>query len=377
MSYSVGGLGIVSGTIFHPAQGAWTATLEINSDVALGGAQTIELPGLELKGYVVGGGVSVLRQHIRMVGGAGGLGKVVEGQAFNRATVRTVATYVLVQQAGETLASDSDAAVLDRQLEHYTVLSESAGKALEHLCESIATTWYVKPDGSIRIGAPSWETVEPDHVLVAEDLLGGSMTVATTEDTMQPGTSFLGKRVAAVEHVLSGAPAQARTVVRWGASRHPFDEDLRDLVRHHQAHTLPVYDAQVVTQNSDGTLDLKPTSSAVGPGWQRVPLYTAPFTFRVSPGARCAVEFFDNDRTRPFVRSFAAGTFLEVEIAGQKVAVKAPNVDVGNAGAAVTLAGGTKPVVRVGDSPTGQSTPPGGGAVTGVLAVAVPSTVKA
>lgn len=378
MSYSLGDFGIVTGTLNWPAQGAWSAEVEINTDQPLGGAQTLRLPGVDLTGYIVGGGVSVLRQHLRLVGGKGGLGRSVAGQHFNSTTVRTVVEY-LVGQAGETLATDSDAAILSSRIDHWHHTTESAGAGLDRLCAHLGTAWTIKPDGTLRIGQPTWSAYEPDHVLLGEDLVAGTLTLAGGEDTPRPGTSFLGKRVAAVEVQIK--PGAARIYVRWGAEEHPFDEALRAAVQHHQIRTLPIYEGRVVTANADGTLDVEPVRAReeVGPGWQKVPLYlVGTATVKVQPGALCLVEFRDNRRDLPFVRSFLSGTFSEIsETASSKIDSKAPTMNLGENMAAMVLAGSAKPVVRIGDV-LAVGLVSNGFPVTGTIAIApVISTVKA
>lgn len=138
---------------------------------------------------------------------------------------------------------------------------------------------------------------------------------------------------------------------------HSFDEVLAALVRHMQHKTAPLVEATVTSQAADGSLELEvPEALGLGPGLQAVPLALAPgvSAVKVAPGARCLLEFIDDGPgfpPRPVVRQFLAATYIEVTLAAtSKVAVQAPAVDVGNAGAAVKLAGGSRPVVRAGDT---------------------------
>lgn len=384
MSYTVGNRGILSGTIQHPMRGTWNADLEIASAEPLTGAQTLRLPGLELVGYVEPdqSGVTALRQKIRMVGGKGGLSKAVAGQHFNSTTVRTVVEYLL-RGAGEALASDSDSGILSTRIDHWQHTTETAARGLDDLIDHLGSYWYVKPDGTVRIGEPAWAVTLPEYVILDEDKQTGTWTISTLTETLIPGVTFLDKRVRAVEHMIEeGGPA--RTEVRWNGDDLPLDEDWEDLVQRYQLRTLPSYAARVVTVNGDGTLDLEPVRQKVrdevGPGWKKVPLYlVGAATVKVQPGALCLVEFEDNDRSAPFVRSFKSGTFSEIsETATSKIESKAPTMNLGENNAAMTLAGSSKPVLRVGDPVAGLTSAAAGSPVTGTYGTTPPtSTVKA
>lgn len=139
---------------------------------------------------------------------------------------------------------------------------------------------------------------------------------------------------------------------------HPFDEQLKALIRHHQIRTRPVVEARVVGQNADGTLELETAPElGLGEGLSGVPLALAPgiASVKLAAGARALLEFIDdgpNNPERPIVRAFLEVEYLEVRLAATaKVAMVAPAVDVGDNGATVRLAGGNKPVIRAGDVP--------------------------
>lgn len=343
-----GGAGIVRGSIFHPARGAWVADIEVNTDAAITGTQTLSLPGLDLVGTVVEGGVVGVRQKMRVVAGRGGLGKDVKGQPFNRAQVRTVVNYLL-GQVGETLDAQSDAAVLGQQLAHWTHRTGSCGRGLDLLMDAIGSTWYVTPAGAIHIGDRAWLDSTVEAAILSEDQREQLRVVSALEGTVQPGTTFEGDRVTSVEHIVNGNGA--RSIVRWGGEGNAFDDALGDLVRHHQERTLPLYGAEVVVQHSDGSLDLKPTHDEVGPGWQRVPLYlVGTATVKVQPGARCVVEFLDNDPQQPFVRSFLSGTFLEQSTSATTLKLGGTTIEIGKDATAVKLGNGAKPVASQGDT---------------------------
>ena len=210
--FELAGHGLAMARIHHPVAGAWTAELEVLTETPLSGLVALTLPGLTLQGTVVEGGVSYGRQRLRLVGGRGGLGKVVEGQGFYKADLQTVVQYLL-GRVGERPAGDSDVGVLARVLDHWHHLRGTAGRGLNEVCAHVGTSWATTAAGEIRIGLPTWSRTSPDHVLLQEDMPGRCWLVATTDATVLPGTTFNGKRVVAVDHDIDAASWRSR--VRW------------------------------------------------------------------------------------------------------------------------------------------------------------------
>jgi hypothetical protein len=212
MSFTITGAGIITAKVVRPALGAWTADVEVDSTKAITGTVRLELPGVSLTGTVMEGGVSYLRQHLRLVGGRGGLGKSVSGQHFFKGTTRTVVDHTLAE-AGEQLAQDSDAGIMNQTLDHWQRLKGTAGRELSRLTDHLSTGWSVKPDGSVRIGLPLWTMSSVEVDLLGEDLVNRSWVLACNGDVPSPGTTVRGKRVVSVEHTVTGTAL--RSTVRW------------------------------------------------------------------------------------------------------------------------------------------------------------------
>lgn len=152
----------------------------------------------------------------------------------------------------------------------------------------------------------------------------------------------------------------------------PFDLLLAALVRHlRPLGGVTAWDCEVVVAHLDGTVDLKPAAVELGAGLQAVPVaLQGACAVQLNVGARVKLEFLDGDRGKPVVTQVISGTFAKVTIAG-------PVIEIGDTGAAITLAGSAQPVVRVGDTLAAGLTCPSG-PVSGKLAIAPPvSTVKA
>lgn len=104
------------------------------------------------------------------------------------------------------------------------------------------------------------------------------------------------------------------------------------------------YPAQVVGQNADGSLELKPLHKRLG-GLSRVPIrYGVPgVRAKVRQGSLVLVGFEAGDERYPFATDFASDAIDELTItASAKVIVKAPQIFLGDEE-------GAQPLARVGD----------------------------
>jgi hypothetical protein len=121
---------------------------------------------------------------------------------------------------------------------------------------------------------------------------------------------------------------------------------------------LALYPARVVSQQDDGSLDVKPDDTRWGPGLSRVPIrHGLPgVNVRVRQGARVLVGFEGGDITRPFASLWEPGSLDTLTIeASVKLLLKAPSV------VAAEVEGNARPVARLGDlvKVTGISGAPG------------------
>ena len=198
--WQLGGKGLINGRFKVHLQGAPVGTFEIDSpEEALSGQVDLELPGTTFKVAVIAGGPSEGTNRVRVVGGAGGLRTVLEAQHYYQATVRMVVDAGL-QAGGERLSLLSDQGALNQTIRDFMRFNESLGLLLDAVARTTGLLWRVQADGTVLLASPTWETVEPEHALLREDPAELTMLISSEDGLVQPGTTFLGKRVLAVEH---------------------------------------------------------------------------------------------------------------------------------------------------------------------------------
>lgn len=382
MSWILNRSSVIMGTLHHPAERNWSAQVQVIDEVQVGTC-TLQLPGLTLTGTIVEAGTFGGRTTAEIVGGAGKLAEIIDGQHFRQATGRAIAD-VLLQAAGEQLDPASSATGLASVLQHWAYLTGPAGVALDRLCFALGCSWWMTAEGLVHLGELAYDTADPEGALVLDvhaDMR--RLDVALEQAALLPRTSYSAPapagtvQITAVDHAIT---PQAWRAHAWytAAAAHPFDGQLAELVQHFQLRTIPPLDAQVVSQGGDGSLVLRLSISeqqakvwGIPNGLQDVPLaLLGGLALKLAPEARVRLDFLDNDVQKP-IASYLSGTILEASLSAQaKVALSA---------AAVDLADALKPVVRVGDVlAAGLSTPAGGGAVSGTIAIAPPvSKVKA
>lgn len=116
----------------------------------------------------------------------------------------------------------------------------------------------------------------------------------------------------------------------------PFDERtlgaFRDLVRHFAPlESLAEYPCKVVSQNDDGTFEVRPDDARIPP-LSKVPArHGAPGEkVTLAGGARALLGFEGGDETKPYVTAWEAGEVEERELSATKVTkIKSAVVELG------------------------------------------------
>lgn len=200
-----GGYDVIDGSIRMPSLGAWFAPLRLDTATAPSGSVKIVADGgFTLTGFVAVAGIHHDIAYVNIVGGAGGLGKIMTPRAYQNAQLRDP-LQAIMSMSGESLSSTVASSVLAVQLPAWTIVAETAAHALDALCGAAGTgtTWRVLEDGTIWMGV---DTYPSKDLPAGSDLLDafpneGRYTIGCDAPWLLPGVTIaeVGK-VAAVDH---------------------------------------------------------------------------------------------------------------------------------------------------------------------------------
>lgn len=336
---SLGDSPVLSGSITRPLRGAWSADLEVDADAAPTGTLTLSGASLSLVGTVVTSQSWNDRQRCRIVGGKGGMTRTLGPAWFRATTLRTVVQATLAA-AGESLSPTSDASTLALPVAAWARLRSTAAASLETLLAvyAPAALWRVLPDGTIYVGPVTWPTVTSSAVV--QDNRGDEdvADLAGEDLSLDAGVTVSGRRVGLARHRIR--PQGLRSEAWWyTATERGLAASVRSLVERivgQRLDLLAAYPATVVSQNADGTLELRPSSPKVPPV-TKVPIrYGIPgITAKVATGARVWLEFTGGDASLPVATLWESASVTELDIAASLIKV-----------------GGAQFVARVGDPVT-------------------------
>jgi hypothetical protein len=356
-------LRVTRAVITLPRIGVWHAELEVETEDPSAVAEAITLNvgegALTLQGFARRSGMFGAHSHVRMVGGAGGFGKAVSSKFYRQAPARIALTDAL-DEGGESLSSSSDSGVTGQQLASWTRHAGTVGEALHELAVELSAAWRVLPDGSTWVGSETWPTSAAKNVhVLTESPADGRLELSAETPIVLPGTTLDGKKLSRVEHTIE--PSSVRTTAWYETEATPpwFGDVLRAnferVVRRftQRVDFLAYYPCKVVSQNGDGSLELKPDLDRKLPGLSKVPIrYGIPgVTVKVASGARVHVGYDNGDPAKPFAAIWDSDALKEVIVDASVMAtVKAP---------VIKLNEGTRPIARVGDSVVVATMPPG------------------
>lgn len=206
------GADVLDGAIHMPSRGAWWARLRLDTATAPSGKVTISADGgLSLAGFVAVSGVFCDVAQVQIVGGAGGLGKILTPAAWQNAQLRDPLN-AIAGMTGESLSSTIDSSLLSIQLPAWTVVASNAARAIDELCGAASSTWRVLSDGSIWLGVETWPAQEmPNGSDLLEVYPGeGRYVIGVDTPSLAPGVALSGVgNVAAVDHWIR--PHEVRT----------------------------------------------------------------------------------------------------------------------------------------------------------------------
>lgn len=290
----------------HPRMGAWHCDLDLDLATRAAGKIRFELDDLEFVGTVLEdhNGNDGQRAKCRVVAGNGNLSKQVQAHSYSVSSGVKVGTIVadILRECGEDLSDLSDQTALDRKLPRWHVSAGTAQQALTRLAEETDCAWRVMRDGTVWFGEETWPEVEPAGTLTNEDWSSGHVELASEEPNMVPGTVYQGQKV---EHVIHRYGTALRTEIRTTSASSAFTALFKS--RQHEIDYSREYPCKVVTQNSDGTLQLLPDDDIMkASGLDKVAIrYPFPgIRVKVRNGARCHLAFAAGDPSRPFATNW-------------------------------------------------------------------------
>lgn len=207
---TLAGAHVLAATVSLPLTGVWHADVVVDTETDLSGSVTLKDETVELSATVAQGAVFAGRWKGRVVGGAGGMGKLLKAKAYREVFLAVPVADIMVS-TGEVLSGNVGAAVLADFVQHWQRAEQRAGAALSAIViDEAGLNWRVGIDGNVWIGADlfSEQTLDGTQVL-EDDPAKKRLLVAPPTIALEPGRSFEGKNVSRVVHRIE--PARVRT----------------------------------------------------------------------------------------------------------------------------------------------------------------------
>lgn len=307
MSATVSGHNATSVRIRKPRISAAHIDVELDEEATLTNPVVVSIDGYEFTCAVIEQHSFAERTTAHLVGGKGGLSKKVSAQHFNDATAETVINEIL-RESGETL--DSGHSIPDTKFGNWQRREGQAAHALTAVTDRRGLVWRSTDTGTIWVGTDAYAEVSPDVYVLDEDWDAGTLTIAADEFSelakIVPGCTFEGHRIEQVTHVVT--PRSLRTI----ASINSLEGSAKAFLSTIRAGmaSFGTYKAKVISQNSDGTLQLQPEEPVIaGRGLDKVPIREgAPgWKTTVSNGTIVSVAFDGGNWDAPYACLWGEG----------------------------------------------------------------------
>ncbi len=296
MTATIGNQRIITARIPLPYLGPWHATVESSGEVALSGAQVIDIDGIRFSCTVVRSTVDGGRVKTRLAGGAGGLSKELDAKHYSAPDALMVMRDILAE-TGEEL--DPTHELADLRMPAWQRSKGPASHAIGRLAEKAGMIWRVTTEGKIWVGKEIYPEQETEHRLIDEAWDAGLLEIAPELPDLLPGVTFRGQQIRYVVHILSESTLRTEAHLEPpGGLLNRFLAGIRRDIDYSR-----MYPGRVVAQNPDGTLQIVLDDPKVkGNGQDRVPIRTGlpGFEVKVSEGAKVSVGFDAGDPSRPY-----------------------------------------------------------------------------
>lgn len=287
---------LVDALLEAPAVGAWMLTATVSGPEPVSKSVTCKLGAKDWIGTVIHDRIDGGRRRVKVIGGAGGLAKVVPDRAEQspQTTVRGVAR-ALCTIGGETLADAPET-----PLGAWTRLRGTVGTCLADLCRTMGLRWRVTAAGQVRVYADEAPEVSAPGTLLEQSAREAVYGV-TSFDVEPPCT------IGGVDVELVTGQVNEKGEARLTVAKAAIPEAMQALMQG-RAH-VRVEQARLVQQRGrlvDVRIDA-PSSSGYGPGgappatgaWAipGVPLWPGlpGVELKLRPGAGLLVFFVDGD----------------------------------------------------------------------------------
>lgn len=320
---TLNGCAVAVCSVLLPRIGVWTADVDVDAAEVPAGPATLVLAGrLTLSGTVTRGGSEAERWRGRIVGGAGGLERVVPAVAQQGGTFGLSLADVAAR-AGEQLSVGMDDLSGTTPIWHR--IAAPAAHAVADVARAAGCAWRVLPDGTVWMGQETWPLVSPavDVIDWRPDL--GRLELAGDVLGILPGQTLRARsdltvRVGCVEHRATGDALRTVVLVEPDARERGRLVDavarvVAALTRRLDYQSL--YPATVVAQDGDGTLHLTPDDPRV-PGCRGVPIrHGLPgVRVKVPTGARVLLTYEGGDPRAPVATLWDAPSVAELTVNG-------------------------------------------------------------
>lgn len=206
----INGFPVIDMKLCLPRCGVWHADLSVASEQELSGQVSLTMvDGLQLSGFVTTGRVRSDVGVYRIVGGRGGMQKVISPRSYQNVTARIVLGDILAS-VGETLSSTADATALATVLPLWVVRSQACGRAVSDLATKLGVeSWRMLVDGTVWLGREQWPKAADALILVRDDRLE-TVEADQLTPTLAAGQVIDGRRASYVEWKLMESDLRAK-----------------------------------------------------------------------------------------------------------------------------------------------------------------------
>lgn len=333
---------VIAGDIMRPLVGVWTADLQIDQVNGQGFGAGTKVTISSENGYSLTGVIDPNRTgsfldavHVRVLGGAGGMGKNANPRSFVQpgAFVRDVVNG-LVADGGETLSTTTDQGWLSTNLAAWSVLGQNTIarnlRLLINLTQS-SFNWRILADGTLWVGAETWPALSGTFDVITVDPKDGSYHLGSEAPFISPGMSVSGVgNVNRVNDKIADGQMNSRVWVDLpGEGNRGTAPAIADMAKQalNGVDYYATYLCQVVSQSADlATVDIQPVGArnkALIGGLQRVPVRIgAGIKIQFNPGATVLLAWDGGNPAGPYVcGSLTSDSAIQIQIAGTTVKI--------------------------------------------------------